>query len=190
MNKTEFHIDCDKFHIVITLNSKKFLHMMNSNNCDYITFIEAVFIADCTLPSMLIFKKMNTLAKWAMKNDLNEDIVFECSQSEFANDEIAVDWLQHLIKHVRFWALKKWILLIINGFESHVIIQLLELITTNNVILFVLSFHITHFTQLLNVGVFQFYKHHHVEAIDKTVRLNDFCSTIRHCGRIIYKSWR
>ena len=64
---------------------------MNSNNRDYITFIEIVFIANCTLSSMLIFKKVNTLVKWAVKNDLNEDIVFKCSQSGFANDEIAVD---------------------------------------------------------------------------------------------------
>ena len=93
MDETGFRIDCDKFHIVIILNFKKSLRMMNSNNRDYITSIEIVFVADGTLSSMLVFKKMNTLVKWAMKNDLNENIVFECSQSGFANDEIAVDWL-------------------------------------------------------------------------------------------------
>ena len=147
---------------------------MNSNNRDYITSIEIVFVADGTLSSMLVFKKMNTLVKWAMKNDLNENIVFECSQSGFANDEIAVDWLQHFIKHVRLRALRGWVLLIMNGFGSHATIQLLKLATANNVILFALPPHTTHFTQPLDVGVFQPYKHHHAEAIDKAVRLSDF----------------
>ena len=65
-------------------------------------------------------------------------------------------------------------LLIMNGFESYVTYSVLNVIIKNNIILFVLSSHIIHLIQSLDVGVFQPYKHHHSEAINKTVRLSDY----------------
>ena len=42
MNGTNFRIDCDKSHIVIILKLYKKLYMTNSDNKDYITFIEYI----------------------------------------------------------------------------------------------------------------------------------------------------
>ena len=117
---------------------------------------------------------MNKFFKWTMKNDLNENIVFQCSDTEYANDDIAFDWMQHFVQHVWLRAKKAWMLFIINEFEFHVTYSVLNVIIKNNIILFVLFNHIIHFIQLLNVNVFQSYKHHHSKTINKTVKLNDY----------------
>jgi len=52
-------------------------------------------------------------------------------------------------------------LLIINNFGSHMIMEFLDLITNNDIVLFKLSSHFTHLTQSLDVSVFQVYKSHH-----------------------------
>ena len=43
----------------------------------------------------------------------------------------------------------------------------------NKIVLFHLSTHSTYFTQSLNVGLFQPYKHYHTDGIDKAVWLGD-----------------
>ena len=60
-----------------------------------------------------------------------------------------------------------------NEFESHAIIQLLKLVAANNIIFFFFP-HIIHFKQSLNVRVFQIYKHHHAETVDKKIRFDNF----------------
>lgn len=57
-------------------------------------------------------------------------------------------------------------MLIIDEFESHIIIFFLKLIYEAKIILFQLSSHFTHLTQSLNVDVFQFFKHYHIKTIN------------------------
>lgn len=81
--------------------------------------------------------------------------------------------MQHFINHIRNRKHDAWPLLIIDEFESHSIILFLELATVNNIVLFRFFVHFIHFTQSLDVKVFQSYKHHHVEAVDTVVRMKD-----------------
>ena len=64
-------------------------------------------------------------------------------------------------------------LLIIDEFKSHATILFFELIIVNNIILFWLSAHSIYFSQLLNVDVFQSYKHYHTETINHAVRMKN-----------------
>ena len=63
--------------------------------------------------------------------------------------------------------------MIIDWFGSALTIPFFELATANKVALFQLPAYSTHFIQLLDVGVFQPFKHYHTEAIDQAVRLRD-----------------
>ena len=64
-------------------------------------------------------------------------------------------------------------LLIVDEFESHATIFFFELAAVNNIILFRLSTHSTHFIQSLDVRVFQSYKYYHAETIDAAIRLKN-----------------
>jgi len=61
-------------------------------------------------------------------------------------------------------------MLIVDGFGSHITFSFEEMARKNHIVLFKLPAHSTHLTQPLDVGVFQPYKHHHGEAIDRSVR--------------------
>jgi len=56
MNEIEFRIECDRAHIVITLESRKRLVLIDANNRDYIILIECVDanIDDYVLSTFLI----------------------------------------------------------------------------------------------------------------------------------------
>lgn len=66
-----------------------------------------------------------------------------------------------------------WLLLIIDGYGSHVAIPFHNLATKNKIVLFRLPPHSTHLMQPLDVGDFQHFKHYHTDAIDEAVRLSD-----------------
>ena len=81
--------------------------------------------------------------------------------------------LQYFIDHTKNKRWRVWLLLIIDGYGSHMTIPFHNLATENKIVLFRLPPHSTHLTQPLDVGVFQPFKHYHTDAIDKAVRLGD-----------------
>ena len=89
------------------------------------------------------------------------------------NDDTALEWLQHFIDHTRNERRGAWLLLIIDGYGSHMTIPFHNLATENKIVLFRLPPHSSHLTQLLDVGGFQPFKHYHTDAIDKGGRLRD-----------------
>ena len=78
--------------------------------------------------------------------------------------------MHHFIENIKRKRVGEWILLICDGFGSHATFPFLKLATANKVLLFRLPPHSTHITQPLDVGVFQAYKQHHGNAVDKAVR--------------------
>ncbi len=91
----------------------------------------------------------------------------------YEHDHHVTNWFHHFIHHTRSRWNEVWLLLIIDEFDSHSIISFLKLITINNIVLFRLLTHSTHLTQLLDVKVFQSFKHYHIETVNQIVRLRN-----------------
>ena len=66
-------------------------------------------------------------------------------------------------------------MLLLDGYRSHCTYKFLNYCTDADILLFCLPPHTAHILQLLDVVVFQPYKHRHAQAIDKaTSRCDDF----------------
>ena len=63
MNETDFRIDCGRTQMIITLDPKRPLRMMNSDNRDYITSVKCVSSGGEVIPPMLIISGVNILHK-------------------------------------------------------------------------------------------------------------------------------
>jgi len=97
MNETGFRIGCERAHIVVTKSIKGVLQMADSTNRNYITMAEAASVADESISSMIIIKGVNILAKWSA-NDIDDDTLFNTSDTRYSNDDFAIDWLRHFIR--------------------------------------------------------------------------------------------
>jgi len=172
MDETGFRIGCGRAHTVVTRSLRGVLQMADPENRDYITAAEAASAAGESISPMIITKGVNILARWSA-NDIADDTLFNTSDTGYSNDDLAIDWLHHFIKCTRGKRRGRWILLIIDGFKSHMTLEFLDLAIDNDIVLFKLSPHSTHITQPLDVGVFQAYKSHHGQAIDGAVRRGD-----------------
>jgi len=63
MNETSFRIGCERAHIVVIKSIRGVLQMANPKNRDYITMTKTINVANESIPSMIIIKRINILIK-------------------------------------------------------------------------------------------------------------------------------
>ena len=101
MDKTRFCIGCRRAQMVIALDEKKLLCILNSDNCNYITLIECInATGEMILPLLIIFEG-NILHKWCQHNDLNREILINISKSDYSNNNLAINWLHYFIHYMQ-----------------------------------------------------------------------------------------
>ncbi len=171
MNESDFRIEVERDHLVITLIKKRSLHAINSRVRNLVSDVKTISAEKEKIFLMLIILEINILNKWVQKNDLNDDLLLATTEFEYLNDEKIFDWLKHFNFHSQKTQIEAYKLLIMNNYKSHLIYKFLQYIKFHNIVIFTLFSHSTHVTQSLNVKIFQLMKHYHSEMIDETIRL-------------------
>lgn len=92
----------------------------------------------------------------------------------YTNEQLAIQWLEHFIKHTGVGLTKKWKLLLMDWHKSHRTPKFTLLALQNHIEPFALPSHLTHILQPLNVGVFRPWKHWHKTAIQTVLHSLDF----------------
>ena len=67
--------------------------MIDPDNRDYITSVECIGSVGETIPPMLLVSGVNILYKWYQHNNLGGDIVISTTETGYANDDTALEWL-------------------------------------------------------------------------------------------------
>ncbi len=129
------------------MDPNKPLRMIDHDICDYITSVECIGSAGETIPPMLLVSGVNILYKWCQHKDLESDIVIGKTETRYANDDTVLEWLQHFINQTQNKRRGAWLLLIIDGYGSHMTLLFHNLATENKIVLFCLPPHSTHLTQ-------------------------------------------
>lgn len=93
--------------------------------------------------------------------DFEDETVIDITDSGYTNNKVALQWLQHFIKHTSASAELEYKMLLFDGHGSHTTLKFCKLAAANNIILCQNPPHLTHLLQLLDVGVFQSYKHYY-----------------------------
>src|SRR5438045_2526239 len=93
--------------------------------------------------------------------ELDPDTHIMTSEKGFTNNEIAIEFLKHLIKHTEV----EWKFLLMDNHGSHETPEFIQLANENHILPYPLLAHLTHCMQPLDVGCFQPYKHWHDVAI-------------------------
>jgi hypothetical protein len=104
------------------------------------------------------------MADWFLP-ELDPNTYIVTSEKGFTNNQIAVEWLRHYIKHSDARPESDWKLLLIDNHGSHETPEFIQLANENHILPYPLIAHLTHCMQPLDVGVFQPYKHWHDVAI-------------------------
>ena len=178
MDEAGARIGCPGGEHVVVPTPIKELYTASPENRKSVTIIETI-IADGRepLPPFVI-----TPGKKIMDNWITAELVgterLACSPTGYTNNEIAMEYLDHLIQYSRAGPEKPWKLLLLDGHESHRTEQFQLKATEHHIKLFYFPSHLTHILQPLDVGVFRPWKHYHKLAIQAALRSLDFEYTI------------
>jgi hypothetical protein len=164
-------------HITIPIDVKE-LYTASPKNRKSVTIIETT-IADGKEP-LLPF--VVTPGKRIMDNWVAAELIgtgqVTCSDTGYTNNDIAMDYLDHLIKFSHAGPDKPWKILLLDSHESHHTDAFQLKAAENHIKLFPFPSHLTHALQPLDVGIFRPWKHYHTLAIQAALRSLDSEYTI------------
>lgn len=78
--------------MVVSIDPNKLFHIIDSENCNYITLVKCISSADETIPPMLLVFEVHILHKWCQNNNLDIDIVIGITETNYANDDTVLKW--------------------------------------------------------------------------------------------------
>ena len=123
MNKIEFRINIDRFKIVLSFEKHQRNYIANSNNRNYCTTIEIINVTSAIIFFLIIMKAINVLLKWNQQNNFENQCQFGVFEFDYSNDDLTLEWLQYFIDFIKKNRVKRYIFLIIDGFDSHTTLQ-------------------------------------------------------------------
>ena len=168
---------------VIVPTDIKEVHGPSPANRKIVTMIEAI-CADGRSPPPpgIILPGKVFMENWVHENLKGAEVMY-LSETGYTNDQIAVWWLEHFIKHTDSGPDKLWKLLLLDGHVSHECPQFVLKAEESNIALYRFPSHLTHILQALDVGVFRPWKHWHKKAISNALRSLDLEYNIRSLFR-------
>lgn len=146
-------------------------------NREIITLLECIRANRWVLPAFIIFKgKAGHRYEWFTYLDQTDhDTIFAISSTGWTNQVLGVEFLEKLFipyiqrEHKR----GEWVLLIVDGHNSHFSTDFIQLCERNHIELFCLPAHSTHLLQPLDVVLFAPLQHHYALEIEEFTRTHE-----------------
>jgi hypothetical protein len=146
---------------------------------EWVTLIAAINAKGWAIAPYLIFKAKNHDAAWFP--DLKPQWRIGVSDNGWTTNDFGVAWLRHFVKQIKGHRVGSYVLLILDGHESHKSLSFQELCEENKIIILCMPPHSSHILQPLDVGCFAPLK----RAYSKEIRV----LALDHIGRIDKKAF-
>jgi hypothetical protein len=178
MDESGARVGCPGGEHVIVPTEVKELYTASPENRKSVTIIKTI-LADRRepLPLFVIAPGKKIMDNWINKKLIGTERI-AATPTGYTNNEIALQYMDHLIKHSRAGPDKPWKILLLDGHESHRTDLFQLKAAENHIKLFYFPSNLTHVLQPLDIGIFRPWKHYHKLAIQNAIRSLDFEYTI------------
>jgi DDE superfamily endonuclease len=137
----------------------------NTGRQEWVSVLKCICMDGTSISPMIIFKGETLLSNW-VPNGLLKDWIFSCNINRWTSNEHGLVWLQQVfVLRTRGKAQGRPQVLIYDGYDSHVTGRFIRSYMDNNIKLLILPLHSSHYTQLLDIGVFSPLKYYLVEEL-------------------------
>jgi hypothetical protein len=178
MDKSGARVGCPGGEHVIVPSKVKELYTASPENRKSVTVIKTIIANGREpLPPFIIAPGKKIMDNWISKKLIRKERI-AATPTGYTNNQITLQYMDHLIKESRAGPEKPWKLLLLNGHESHMTDEFKLRAAENHIKLFYFPSHLTHALQPLDVGIFRPWKHYHKLAIQNAIHSLDFEYTI------------
>jgi uncharacterized protein YpmS len=129
------------------------LYTLSLENKASIIVIEAVLATRKVTPPVLIIPGKVHMESWYHESLTSTETIL-LSESGYTNDQLAMEWLQHFIRHTGSSRDLDYKVLLLDSHVSHITSQFTILASENNIYIYAFPSHLTHVLQPLDVGIF------------------------------------
>ena len=155
VDETGIELDSDTGKVCVDRHSRK-AYKEASGDREHITANICCSASGQVLPPMIIFKECFPSGHYS--KDGPDEALYAKSPNGWMDRELFVEWFKKIF--LRQTAHLRPAMLILDGHDSHLTLELIDLARENNVVLFCLPPHLTHLLQPLDVAVFKSLKVH------------------------------
>jgi hypothetical protein len=200
-DESGFRIGVLRGHYVWTYTDIDKPILTDPANRELVTTMEAVSAAGRVIPAFVIIPGTNLVSR-LFNNNLEDDTVVTATPNAYMDDQTALEWIEHFVKHTQPAIPSQKRLLLMDNHGSHLTHEFFRIAKQARIILFPLPPSTTHKLQPLDVGVFQIYKHNHQKHLRWKIQggaidyvKSDFLSGLRRMReqtmvpRIIRSAW-
>jgi hypothetical protein len=148
------------------------MYVPMAENRKSVTVIESICAIRKEHPPVIIVLGRQHMESWYNEKLTGDELVL-LSDSGYTNSELSMIFLEHFIKHTDASPNKRMKVLLMDSHTSHTTPEFVLRATEINIHPYPFPSHLTHVMQLLDVGVFQPYKHWHKKAVQHAMRSLD-----------------
>ena len=138
--------------------------LTDSGNRTSITTVEAISAAGASIPSFVIVPGINIPQNWLVES-LDPGVTIVTNDKGYINDQIFIEYFHHFNNATKPQDPSEKRVVLLNNCENHFLEEVVHFCVQNNIELFPLPPHLTHYLQPLDVGVFNVYKHWHQQIL-------------------------
>ena len=164
MNEKRFVMRLSRsWKMIVTVNSSK-LFLMKPENQIWVSILKCISAHGQALALFLIWKK-----KWHQKEWYRmyspERWMYAVSEKNWTDNDLKFEWLTKHFNLLTWSSMNEWWMLLLDDHSSHVMWQFQYYCLQNQILLIVLSLYTTHWTQPLDVDVFELLEHWYVKKM-------------------------
>jgi hypothetical protein len=174
IDESSTRLGCPGGKEVIVLIDVDEMHTESPENRKSVTIIKTVYADRREPPPPFIVAPGKKIMENWLEDELKGDERIACTPTGYTNNEIALEYIDHLIKHTRAGPDKPWKILLLDGHESHHTEEFKIRAQENHILPFYFLSHLTYILQPLDVGIFRPWKHYHELAVQTALRSLDF----------------
>ncbi|KAH7463475.1 hypothetical protein FOMA001_g18107 [Fusarium oxysporum f. sp. matthiolae] len=139
-------------------------------NREWVTVIQAINAEGRAIQPFIVVAGQYHLANWYQESNLPGDWAIATSQNGWTDNEIGLEWLKHFDRYTAKRSNSRYRLLILDGHESHHLLDFEEYCKENKIITLCMPPHSSHLLQPLDVGCFSLLKKAYGREIEHLIR--------------------
>lgn len=159
MDESGIRIGCPTGEIVIVPTEDKELYTASPENRKPLTIIETICADGSLPPPRVVICAGEKIMANRIHDNLTGGEVIAVSQTGYTNENVALAWLNHFIRHAGAGPNKHWLILLLDCHITHCQYYFIIKCHETHIVPYQFPSHLTHVLQPLDIGVFRPWKH-------------------------------
>lgn len=165
MDEVGYRIGVGQDRSIVTSEPQRIHYLPSDTNRESATGVEAINTRGMIIPPLFIMTGQVIMSNW-FDNDLHDSTLVTATEKGYIDDTTALAWIEHFDKHTKHTRVGRYRLLILDNQTCHCTFEVLDYASKQDILIFAIPAHTSHFLQPLDLTCFSPLKEFHRQAVN------------------------